>query len=182
MKIGIISDLHGYPAQFQKAAKLFEDCSVILCAGDLLYHGPRNPILEGYDPMKLAKLIKDYDKPMLIAKGNCDAEVDEMVLSLPLISSSVVYETGDTRFLVLHGHAQTDEKLDEIACAYGVKVFVTGHTHVKKLEKRGNTLFINPGSISIPKDGSATVAIYEDGKVCFLDVETGKSVSLPPFV
>lgn len=178
MKIGIISDIHGYPKQFEKAVKYFEGCDMVLCGGDLLYHGPRNPILEGYEPLALAEAIKELNFPMLIAKGNCDAEVDEMVLDLPLISPVVVYEKDSTRFMVLHGHAQDGEKLMEIANSYKIDVMITGHTHVKKCEKHGNTLFVNPGSISIPKDGSATIAIYENNEISFVDIETGSLVKL----
>lgn len=178
MKIGIISDIHGYPKQFEKAVKYFEGCDMVLCAGDLLYHGPRNPILEGYDPMGLAQAIKDFMLPMLISKGNCDAEVDEMVLELPLISSVVVYEKDGTRFMVLHGHLQDDKRLREIAESYKIDVMITGHTHVKKCEKHGKTIYVNPGSISIPKDGSATIAVYEKDEIKFIDIETGCAVKL----
>lgn len=176
MKIGIISDIHGYPKQFEKAIRYFDKCDMVLCAGDLLYHGPRNPILEGYEPLKLAEDIKKLDIPMLIAKGNCDAEVDEMVLELPLISPVIVYEKDNIRFMVLHGHAQDDNKLFEIAVSYKINIMIMGHTHIKQCYKRGNTLFVNPGSISIPKDGSATIAIYENNEISFIDIETGKTV------
>lgn len=174
MKIGIISDIHGYLEKFKIAEKYMEGCDMILCAGDLLYHGPRNPILEGYEPLALAEYIKTMKIPMLIAKGNCDAEVDEMVLNLPLISPVVVYEKDNRRFMVLHGHAQGEERLREIAALYKVDVMITGHTHIKKCERFENTLFINPGSVSLPKDGTPSIVIVEAEKLSFIDIASGK--------
>lgn len=177
MKIGIISDIHGYPEQFKKALKHFEGCDMILCAGDMLYHGPRNPILEGYNPQGLAEEIMKNEIPMLIAKGNCDSEVDEMVLNLPFITPVVVYEKDNIRFLVLHGHNHDDGALKDIARAYKVDILVTGHTHIKKCESYLDTLLINPGSASVPKDGSASVVVFENNELKFINVDTGEIIN-----
>jgi putative phosphoesterase len=174
MKIGIISDIHGYPDKFKKALKTMGDCHMILCAGDILYHGPRNPILDGYDPQGLAEEISKNEIPMLIARGNCDAEVDIMVLKLPIYTPAVLYEVDDIRFMVIHGHDVNQEKLIEIARIYKVNIMVTGHTHIRSYEVIGDTVFINPGSIGVPKgDGIPSAAMFEKGIIRFLNIENG---------
>ena len=178
MKIGIISDIHGYPKRFTKALKYFNGCEMILCAGDILYHGPRNPILEGYNPQELIEEFSRNKIPILIAKGNCDAEVDQMVLNLPIISEYIVYEKDAVRFIINHGHSLDENKLKDMAEAYNVNVFVTGHTHIRKYEKYSKTMFVNPGSVSIPRgDMVPSIAIYEDGLITFINIETGEIIT-----
>lgn len=177
MRVGIISDLHGYPDKFKKALAALGDCQMILCAGDILYHGPRNPILEGYDPQGLAEEILKNETPMLIARGNCDAEVDLMVLKLPLFSPAVIYEADGVRFMIMHGHDVSPEKLKDMAKIFKVQVMVTGHTHIRTHENFEGTLFINPGSIGVPKgDGIPSAAVYEDGKITFINIENGEGI------
>jgi len=177
MKIGIISDIHGYPEKFIKALTYFEGCDMILCAGDILYHGPRNPILEGYNPQGLVEEISKNRIPMLIARGNCDAEVDIMVLNLPMISEYVVYEKDNIRFIVTHGHNLNEDKLKEIGTIYKADIVITGHTHIRKCETYLNTLYINPGSPSLPKgDSTASIAIFENGVVKFINIENGEVI------
>lgn len=178
MKIGIISDIHGYPQQFRKALKYFSGADMILCAGDVLYHGPRNPIFEGYNPQELVDEIIKSEIPILIARGNCDAEVDSMVLGLPVISPVIIYEKDDVRFMVFHGHDKSKEELIDIADYYKADVIITGHIHVKVYEKYGKTFFVNPGSAGVPKDGSASVAIYENNEIKFINIDTGEIINL----
>lgn len=181
MRIGIISDIHGYPEKFKKALGVMEDCHMILCAGDILYHGPRNPILDGYDPQGLAEEISKNKIPMLIARGNCDAEVDLMVLKLPIFIPSILYEVDDIRFMVVHGHDMDQDKLREIAKIYKVNIMITGHTHIRMHETYDSTLFINPGSIGVPKgDGIPSVAIYENRAVKFVNIENGDIIEMFP--
>lgn len=177
MKIGIMSDIHGYPQKFKKAIESFKGCDMILCAGDILYHGPRNPILEGYNPQELIGEIKKLDIPMLIARGNCDADVDLMVLNLPILTEYIVYENNKIRFIVTHGHNVDEAKLKEIGKLYKANVVISGHTHIRKWEKQDDILIINPGSISIPRgEAIPSAAIYEDGIVSFINIETGEVI------
>jgi uncharacterized protein len=174
MMIGIISDLHGYPEKFKKSLQHLKNCDVILCAGDVLYHGPRNPILAGYNPEGLIKEIQECSIPILFARGNCDSEVDQMVLNDFVIEPYIFYEKDGVRFVVLHGHNTEQEKLKEIARRYKADVVITGHTHIRTMEVYENTLLVNPGSISVPKgDGIPTVAVYNDNKVKFINIENG---------
>lgn len=177
MKVGIISDIHGYPERFKKAMEYIKDSDMVLCAGDMLYHGPRNPILEGYNPQELAKELSGLTIPMLTSRGNCDAEVDMMVLDAPLFTPCAIYDNSGVRFMVMHGHDVDDEKLEKIAQYYKIDVMVTGHTHIRKLEKKGATIFVNPGSISVPKgDGQPSIAVYEDGRITFINILTGEKI------
>jgi putative phosphoesterase len=179
MKIGIISDIHGYPENFKKALELLKGCEMILCAGDILYHGPRNPILDGYNPKKLVEEIEANPIPILFARGNCDAEVDLMVLDKSIICENIFYEKDGIRFIVIHGQNESDERMKSIANTYKADVFISGHTHIRKLEKYEKTIFINPGSISVPKgDGIPSVAIYEDGVISFLDIRNGECIGI----
>ncbi|KRQ87353.1 Phosphodiesterase YfcE [Caloramator mitchellensis] len=174
MKIGFISDIHGYPEKFNMALKYLKDADAILCAGDILYHGPRNPIMEGYNPLPLADEIKNTK--ILIAKGNCDAEVDEMVLGFSLMPV-IYYEKDGIRIITLHGHNHDEAGLENLAKSYNANLVVTGHTHVRKFEKINGITYINPGSVSIPKgDGQPSIAIYEDGQINFINIENGQII------
>lgn len=177
MKIGILSDIHGYPEKFKKALSYLKDCEIILCAGDILYHGPRNPILEGYNPQKLVEEIEKSPVPILFARGNCDAEVDLMVLKLPIISEYIFYERDGIRFIVTHGHNTNRAMLKKIAEVYNADVLITGHTHIRELVTEGKTTYVNPGSISVPKgDEIPSAAVYEDGKIKFINIKNGEEI------
>ena len=171
MKIGIISDIHGYPHVLKKALHIFKDCSVILCAGDVLYHGPRNPILEGYDPKTLANIIKESPIPLIMAKGNCDSDVDSTILGLPFMEY-VFYEVDGTRFIVNHGDKLLKEELIDLAKYYRANVVIKGHTHIRENEIVDGIHYINPSSPILPNDNNlGSVAIYENGKVEFIDIK-----------
>lgn len=178
MKIGILSDIHGYPENFIKAITLLKGCDIILCAGDILYHGPRNPILEGYNPQRLIEEISKCPIPILFARGNCDADVDLMVLKGIIISETIFFEKNGVRFIVLHGHNDDDQRIKLIAGTYKANVVISGHTHIRKLEKEEKIIFMNPGSISVPKgDGIPSVAVYEDGNIWFFDIRNGLCIN-----
>lgn len=177
MKIGIISDIHGYPEKFTKALGYFKHCDMILCGGDILYHGPRNPILMGYNPLALVAEISKNQIPMLIARGNCDAEVDIMVLNLPMMPEYVVYEKDNVRFIVTHGDNLNEDELKKIGIIYKADIVITGHTHIRKFETYLDTMYINPGSVSVPKgDGISSVATIENGVVKFINIENGEII------
>ena len=176
MKIGVISDTHGCRDHWAKAYdKFFKDADLIIHAGDVLYHGPRNPMLEDYNPAELAEKINACTQPVLICKGNCDSEVDQLVLNTP-IQSPYVHAFADGRHIVAtHGHlVETDEDKDRMAAAIKVDIFISGHVHYTVLEKRGNTVFLNPGSPSLSKreDGRETCAVICEDEIRIYDVNT----------
>ena len=180
VKIGVISDTHGCQEHWAKAyEKFFKDADFIIHVGDVLYHGPRNPMLEDYNPAGLAEKINACPQPVLICKGNCDPEVDQLVLNMP-IQSPYVHAFADGRHIVaVHGHTvETDAEKDRMAEAIRADIFICGHVHVNVLEKRGNTVFLNPGSPSLSKreDGRQTCAVIENDSIRIYDINSGEVV------
>ena len=180
MKIGVISDTHGCVDHFAAAYdKFFTDADLIIHAGDVLYHGPRNPMLEHYNPAALAEKINGVKQPVLICKGNCDSEVDQLVLNMPIQSPYVHAFAGGRHIVATHGHkVEDDEAKDAMAAAIKADIFITGHIHTNVLEKRGSTVFLNPGSPSLSKreDGRQTCAVIEDNKITIYDIYSGEAM------
>ncbi len=176
MKIGIISDTHGHEGAWQTAFdKAFHDADMILHAGDVLYHGPRNPMKADYNPAGLVGKINNCPVPVIIAKGNCDSSVDASCLELPVQApyAYVVYE--GLRIIVTHGDSvMTDEEKDKMAAHLKADLFISGHIHTTVLEKRGQTVFLNPGSAALSKreDGRNTYAVLEDRTIRIYDIDT----------
>lgn len=176
MRIGIISDTHGSSTAFRKALEILERCDVILHAGDVLYHGPRNPSPEGYNPKELAEIINSIHTPILISAGNCDAAIDQMVISVPLQSPYSMLCFDGRKLLLTHGHEMEEKALEELAIKWKVDILVTGHTHVKGIKKLPGLFHINPGSCSLPKDGVPSVALIDGSTVHLIDLNTGQSI------
>ena len=172
MKWMIASDLHGsyyYAQQLQQAFER-EQADRLLFLGDLLYHGPRNDLPRDYAPKKVIPLLNSLAPKLLCVRGNCDAEVDQMVLDFPVMAdyATLFDETGRELFLT-HGHvfgAGMHNSVDHAPALPEGSALVYGHTHIKVNEASethpGLWLF-NPGSVSIPKDGTHSYGIYEGG-------------------
>ena len=175
MKIGFISDTHGNLDLTLKALDYLVDCDKILHLGDVLAHGPRNKITEGYNPKDLAEILKSRDNIFYI-RGNCDADVDEMVMDKDISNSEVFLEWGDLKIYGTHGYLESDNSRFYKALELKANVIVTGHTHIKVLEKVDDMVILNPGSPVIPKDGSKSVAIYEDGVFKLIDLDSSKVI------
>lgn len=176
MKIGIISDTHGSEQRWALAYKKhFYNADLIIHAGDVLYHGPRNPMKEDYNPAGLAEKINQSAPPVLICRGNCDSEVDQLVLKTPIQAPYAYAFICGKRIVATHGHLiESEAAKDEAARTMCADVFITGHIHKNVLKKRGATIFLNPGSPSISKreDGKATIALMTDEKIVILDLDT----------
>lgn len=152
-----------------KRLMILEDADYILHLGDVLYHGPRNDLPDGYDPKSLAELIKNDDRFIFI-KGNCDSEVDEMVTAKKIEDKYLLLEFDNFKFLLSHGHRKNINSEISGAESKGYDGFFYGHTHVKRLEK-DKILVLNPGSTSIPKDCCKSFALYEDGTFYLYNLE-----------
>lgn len=176
MKIGIISDTHGCEMRWNLAyEKYLKDTELIIHAGDVLYHGPRNPVLADYNPAGLAERINHCPMPVLMVRGNCDSEVDAMVLESPVQAPYAYAILEGTRIVVTHGHTvMLDKEKDAMAAHLKADLFISGHIHTNVLEKRGKTVFLNPGSPSLSKrvDHRSTVALLEDGEIKIFDIDT----------
>ncbi len=192
MKIGVISDTHGHEQRFAKACeKFFSDADLILHAGDVLYHGPRNPMLEDYNPAKLAQRINESKIPIVIARGNCDSDVDQNVINVPIQAPfAYIYAMGK-RIVLTHGtqftycnnpeSADWSKMIDEIAAQANklqADIFITGHIHNNILERHGNSILLNPGSPALPNrsDKRPTVAVITDDKIEIFDLNDGTSL------
>lgn len=178
MRIGIISDTHGSLPAWKKAMDVFRGCELIIHAGDVLYHGPRNPLPQGYAPRELAALINKAPLPVVIARGNCDADVDQVLLSWPLQAPYAFLQIEGLRILVNHGHGMEPGAIQAQAQRFQVQLFIYGHTHIPELKVENGIVYLNPGSPSLSKDKGrrSTVALLENGLVSLIDLHTGESM------
>ena len=174
MKFLIASDIHGsaYWAERLMAAIEAEQPDRIILLGDLLYHGPRNDLPRDYAPKRVIPLLNDLAKSgrVIAVRGNCEAEVDQMVLEFPCMSDSALVMDSDGRELFCtHGHvfgAGMHNSVDNAPVLPAGSALVYGHTHIKvneESQKHPSLWLFNPGSVSIPKDGTHSYGIYEDG-------------------
>ena len=181
MKIGVISDTHGVVPAWEKAMAVFSGAEMILHAGDVLYHPPRIGFTAGYDIPALAHLINSSPIPIVIARGNCDSEVYEELLEIPVLAPYAVVEIGGLRLVIQHGHNLSPEDIRRLAGKYGADVFITGHTHLPVIERLDAGVHLNPGSPSqskLERNGEIvpTVGIVEDGIVRVVELDTGAEV------
>ena len=155
MKWMIASDLHGsyfYASQMQQAFER-EQADRLLLLGDLLYHGPRNDLPEGYAPKQVMPLLNGMKDRLLCVRGNCDAEVDQMVLEFPVLADYAVLPVGRRLVYATHGHVYNPKTPPPLAPG---DILLHGHTHIPAWEPFGQgSLYLNPGSVSLPKEGSA---------------------------
>lgn len=185
VKIGIISDTHGIVPAWEKAMKVLKDADVILHAGDVLYHPPRLGCTPGYDIPGFAELINASPVPVIVARGNCDAEVYEELLTIPVLSPYAFAELDGLRIVVQHGHNLDEDQIGKLAEKYGADVFITGHTHLPVIERAGRAIHMNPGSPSHPKfeqDGSLvpTVGMISDRTIRVLSLDSGREIMSSP--
>lgn len=186
MKIGVMSDTHGSLYYFEKAVKALSDCDVILHGGDILYHGPRNDLPKDYNPKGVIEKLNNLDN-ILLTKGNCEADVDQMVINHPIQSPYVMSQFGEIRILLTHGYLDSKEDTIKKAKSMGADILILGHTHVKELFFDESLMVLNPGSTSIPKDGTHSVATIEiinsnedelELDFNFIDLNTGNIIEL----
>lgn len=175
MKLGVISDTHGGLDDTVQALEELKDAGKILHIGDVLYHGPRNDLPASYNPKALAELLKARNNISYI-RGNCDADVDQTVIEHDLSKKSDVITFDGYRFYLVHGYEETEEERIEQAKALGCHVVISGHTHVKVLEKKDGIIVLNPGSTTIPKDGSRSYAYYENDEIILRDMDRHQAI------
>ena len=162
MKLVIASDIHGSAFWCEKLMELVkqEHPDYLLLLGDILYHGPRNDLPKDYAPKRVITMLADVQEKIRCVRGNCEAEVDQMVLPFPCMADYAQMLVDDVELYLTHGHLWNPEKLPPLREG---SVFLFGHTHVKQDKMIGGIRCLNPGSISIPKDGSNSCLIYEAG-------------------
>jgi len=180
VKVGIVSDTHGCVTTWKRAlAGPFAGVDLIVHAGDVLYHGPRNPLVPGYDPPQLARIINASPVPILIARGNCDAEVDQLLVDWPIQAPFAFLQVDGVRVMVHHGHTMTEAEMLELARRYRVDLFVYGHTHVAACRREDGITLLNPGSPTLPKDENKTptVAVLDGRDLTILDINSGSVIT-----
>ena len=170
MKLFIASDIHGSAYWCGKMMEEIqkENPDRVILLGDLLYHGPRNDLPRDYAPKQVIPMLSGIKERIVAVRGNCEAEVDQMVLPFPCLADYAELLVDEKIFHMSHGHHQNPQNLPPLPEG---SVFLFGHTHVKLDETVGGIRCLNPGSVSIPKDGSHSFLIYENGNFSFKILE-----------
>lgn len=166
MKYLVCSDIHGSIDSALKLIDVFNDeaCDFILLLGDVLYHGPRNDLPDYYEPKKVIEALNAISDKILCVKGNCEAEVDQMVLKFK------INDFIDKKINCLDAHLEHGHHLDEYKG--NAQIILSGHTHIPVLEKKNNVIYLNPGSITIPKNGSKRgYAIWDNKEISLYDID-----------
>lgn len=170
MKYIIASDIHGSYYYASKLIEAFnkEEADKLILLGDILYHGPRNDLPKEYNPKLVIPLLNNYKDKIIAVRGNCDAEVDQMVLEFPIMDDYKIIKINNKTFFLTHGHIYNKDKMPN----ENIDVFVNGHTHVPVCENANDVLFLNPGSVSIPKnDSHHGYIVIEKDNIIFKDFE-----------
>ena len=180
MKYMFASDIHGSAYYCRKMLEAYEkeEAERLVLLGDLLYHGPRNDLPKDYAPKQVISMLNEMKNQIYAVRGNCEAEVDQMVLEFPVLADYCILAIDDLTFFATHGHVYNQDHLPPLMAG---DILIHGHTHVLKAEKRDGYILLNPGSVSIPKKGNPpTYAIYEDGIFSIQDFDgnTVKSLKL----
>lgn len=170
MKLLIASDIHGSAYYCRKLMEAWEReaADKLILLGDLLYHGPRNDLPKDYAPKEVLAMLNARKEEILCVRGNCDTEVDQMVLEFPILADyGFLYEQGHMIFLT-HGHIFHEGNLPMLKPG---DILLHGHTHVPVCREHETYVYMNPGSVSIPKEGSAHgYLVYEDGRFAWKDL------------
>ncbi|NGM85041.1 phosphodiesterase [Paenibacillus sp. 7124] len=164
MKLMFISDIHGSLHWLKRALEKYaeEQPDGLVILGDFMYHGPRNPLPEGYDPQGVAKELNAYKRHITAVRGNCDSEVDQMLLDFPMMGDYTQIWYEGRRIYVTHGHGFSIENLPELNEG---DLFIQGHTHVPVADVKEGVYVLNPGSISLPKENNPnSYAVLESGE------------------
>ncbi len=165
MRILIASDIHGSSLYCRMLLEAFgrEEADRLLLLGDILYHGPRNDLPEGYAPKEVVAMLSSLRESILCVRGNCDTEVDQTVLPFPIMADYGIMPAGERMVFFTHGHVYN---LDSLPPLRRGDILLHGHTHVPACTPFGEgNLYLNPGSVSIPKEGSARGYMMLEGTV-----------------
>ncbi len=174
MKIVIASDIHGSAYWCELLLQAFENenADKLLLLGDLLYHGPRNDFPDGYEPRRVFDLLNRYADKITAIRGNCDSEVDQMVLDFPMMADYALLTDKDRTLFATHGHLFNSENPPQTT---EKTALLNGHFHAPRNERLSSGgLYVNCGSVSLPKEGTPhAYIVYEDGEFIWKDLETG---------
>lgn len=179
MKIMIASDLHGDADCVRALLSAYKKSGAeqLVLLGDILYHGPRNDLPAGYRPKEVIELLSKLKRAPICVRGNCDAEVDQMVLPFPILAEYAFFEWDGVRVFATHGHHHSPENLPPMLKRGDA--FLYGHTHLYEARRdKGGILLLNPGSVSLPKGGNGkTYMLYEDRRFSIVALEDGHTIA-----
>ncbi|MBR2293971.1 MAG: phosphodiesterase [Clostridia bacterium] len=171
----IASDLHGDADCVEQLLARYRQSGAdkLILLGDLLYHGPRNDLPAGYAPKRVIELLNGVGDELLCVRGNCDTEVDQMVLTFPILAEYALLVFDGVTVFATHGHNYNTGKLPPLKRG---DILLHGHTHVPAADSFGeDNLYLNPGSVSIPKENSPkSYLLYENGTFSFCRLENGE--------
>lgn len=180
MKYMFASDIHGSAYYCRKMLEAYreEKAERLVLLGDLLYHGPRNDLPKEYAPKEVIAMLNGMKNEIYAVRGNCEAEVDQMVLEFPVMADYCILALGDRTFYATHGHVYNTDNLPPMREG---DILIHGHTHVLKAEHMNSYIWLNPGSVSLPKEGNPhTYGVLEDHLFAVKDFEGNvvKSIQL----
>ena len=181
MKYLFASDIHGSAYYCRKLLDAFreEQAERLVLLGDLLYHGPRNDLPREYAPKEVIALLNEHKNKIYAVRGNCEAEVDQMVLEFPVMADYCILSVDGRTFYATHGHIYNQDNLPPLQEG---DILIHGHTHVLKARQMDGYILLNPGSVSIPKEGNpATYAVLENSIFTIKDFDgnTVREMRLP---
>lgn len=171
MKYMFASDIHGSAHDCRKLLEAYRQSGAdrLILLGDLLYHGPRNDLPKGYAPKEVIAMLNSIKDEIYAVRGNCEAEVDQMVLEFPVMADYAVLVLNGLTFYATHGHVYNQENLPPMKAG---DILIHGHTHLPEAGRRGDGFLLNPGSTSIPKGGNpATYAVLDGAMFRIYDFE-----------
>ncbi len=179
MKMLIISDIHGNLDATLKVLKIFNKQKIdyIILLGDVLYHGPRNPLPDSYNPKEVYEALNQYKDKIIAVRGNCDSEVDQMVLDFPIMEDYNFLPLKKRIIYFSHGHIYHPDQLPK-----GIDIsdiFISGHTHIPMAKKINDIYILNPGSLGLPKDNNPqSYGIIDDISFTIYNLQEEKLISL----
>ncbi len=166
MKIIIASDIHGSYETIQILDHIFktEKADKLILLGDIYNHGPRNPIPDQYDPQNVSKYLNSIVEKLIVIKGNCDSEVDQMISDF-YFTDSVYIPLGNTTVFLTHGHVYNKDNVPR-----NCNALIYGHFHTAFIEKKNDIIIANPGSITLPKDNKRCYLLFDDDMLYLKDI------------
>ncbi|WP_058912751.1 phosphodiesterase [Entomohabitans teleogrylli] len=177
MKLMFASDIHGSLPAARRIVERFNTSGAqwLIISGDVLYHGPRNALPPGYAPAQVAECLNSLADRIIAVRGNCDSEVDQMMLAFPVTADWQQILLSECRLFLTHGHLYSPDNLPPLRAG---DIFISGHTHIPVAQWRDGIGLFNPGSVSIPKGGfSASYGMLENGTLSVRDLADDRVIA-----
>lgn len=182
MKLMIASDIHGSALYCRAMLDAFEreNAQRLILLGDILYHGPRNDLPDGYAPKQVIALLNPLREKLMCVRGNCEAEVDQMVLEFPVLADYALMALGERMIYITHGHLHGEDNPPPLCPG---DILLCGHTHVARLADHAGFTYMNPGSVSLPKqDTPRSYMTLDNGEFTWKRLDDGQEYMHRAFV